>query len=308
MALPSEYLQYPVRGYGMDQERYEWSIAFRRKPVTWPNNARVALWITSALQWYPMNLEGKPVAPPGMFNRPYPDYRNYSHRDYGLRIGAFRVMKLLDTLGLKASVPMNAAVAERYPVLVEEANRRGWEILGHGQHMGNMHYQGMDEALEKTLVTESIATLRRVSGQPVRGWLSIGKSESSATPDLVAAEGVDYLCDWANDDLPYPFQAGGRTLWSMPHSQELDDRHILFDVKQREADFVAQVKDQFDTLYRESARYGGRILSLTLHPWVIGHPYRIRYLAEALRYVVGHEGVWSATGAEILDAFRGQQA
>ena len=307
MALPNEYLKYPIRKYGMDQDRYNWSITFRRKPVVWPNKARLALWVTPALQWYPMDLEGKPVAPPGMFNRPYPDYRNYSHRDYGLRVGAFRVMKLLDELGIKASVPMNSAVAERYPVLVEEVNKRGWEIIGHGVHMGRMHYEGMDGKLEKELVSESIASLRRISGQPVRGWLSIGKSESSRTPDLVASQGVEYLCDWANDDLPYAFRASDKALWSMPHTSEIDDRHLLFELKQRESDFVQQIKDQFDTLYRESERYGGRILSIALHPWIIGHPYRIRYLAQALRHIVAHQGVWAATGAEILDVFRKQQ-
>lgn len=307
MALPNEYLKYPIRKYGMDQDYYDWSITFRRTPVVWPNKARVALWVTPALQWYPMDLEGKPVAPPGMFNRPYPDYRNYSHRDYGLRVGVFRVMKLLDDLGIKASVPMNSAVAERYPVLVEEVNKRGWEIIGHGVHMGRMHYEGMDENLEKEFVSESIATLRRISGQPIRGWLSIGKSESSKTPDLVASQGVEYLCDWANDDLPYEFRTSKKALWSMPHTLEIDDRHLLFELKQRESDYVQQIKDQFDTLYRESEQYGGRILSIALHPWVIGHPYRIRYLAEALRYIVAHDGVWAATGADILDTFRKQQ-
>ena len=101
-------------------------MLFLREPVTWPNGARIALWITPSLQWYPLDLPSKPVAAPGGYNRPYPDYRNYSHRDYGLRVGVFRVFKLLDQLGLKASVPMNSAVAERYPVLVDEVNRRGW--------------------------------------------------------------------------------------------------------------------------------------------------------------------------------------
>lgn len=307
MALPEEYLKYPVRRHGMDHDRYEWSNLFQRKPVTWPNNARVALWITPALQWYPLDLQAKPVAPPGGYNRPYPDYRNYSHRDYGLRVGAFRVMKLLDALGFKASVPMNSAVAERYPVLVDEVNKRGWEIIAHGVHMGRMHYGGMSTEQEKEYVRESVSTLRRLTGQPIRGWLSIGKSESSHTPDLVAAEGVEYLCDWANDDMPYPFHTRHGALWTMPHTQEIDDRFMLLELKHREHEFVQQIKDQFDALYRESERHGGRIMSIALHPWVIGHPYRIRYLGQALRYIAGHEGVWSATGAEILDAFEGQQ-
>lgn len=307
MALPDDYLKYPIRRYGMDHDRYDWSNVYERKPVAWPNKARVALWVSPALQWYPMDLQSKPVAPPGSFNRPYPDYRNYSHREYGLRVGVFRIMKLLDSLGIKASVPMNSAVAERYPVLVEEVNKRGWEVIAHGVHMGRIHYGGMDDKLEKELVNESVSKLRKITGQKVRGWLSIGKSESSNTPDHVAAEGIDYLCDWANDDMPYEFRTKNGSLWAMPHTQEIDDRHMLLELKHREQEFVQQIKDQFDALYRETERCGGRIMSIALHPWVIGHPYRIRYLEQALRYIVEHDGVWVATGAEILDAFRTQQ-
>lgn len=307
MAVADTYLQYPIRRYGMDHDRYDWSTLFKRKPVAWPNKARVALWVAPALQWFPMDLQSKPVAAPGGYNRPYPDYRNYSHRDYGLRIGIFRIMKLLDSLGIKGSVPMNSAVAERYPLLVEEVNKRGWEIIGHGVHMGRMQHGAMEEKVEKELVHEAVTRLRRLTAQPIRGWLSIGKSESSNTPDLVAAEGVEYLCDWANDDMPYPFRTNNGSLWAMPHSQEIDDRLILIELTHREHEFVQQIKDQFDLLYQESERYGGRIMSLALHPWIIGHPYRIRYLAQALRYIVGHEGVWSATGAEILDVFKAQQ-
>lgn len=306
MTLPDDYLEYPIRGYGMDHDRYEWDIMFRRKAVTWPDNARVALWITPLLQWFPMDMETKPVAPPGGFNRPYPDYRNYSHRDYSLRVGIFRFFKLFDDLGIKASAAMNSAVGERYPILVDEINKRGWEVLAHGVHMGCMHYGGLDETVEGDRVKECVDSLRQTTGQPVRGWLSIGKSESENTPDLVAANGIEYLCDWCNDDMPYPFKTRNGEMFAMPHTQEIDDRLVLLGFHHREQEFVQQIKDQFDTLYAESEQYGGRILSMTLHPWVMGHPYRIRYLKDALSYILGHEGVWAATGAEILDAVKAQ--
>lgn len=307
MTVPDTYLKYPMRHYGMDHDRYDWSNLFKRKPVTWPNQARVALWVAPSLEWFPMDLQSKPVSTPGGYNRPYPDFRNYSHRDYGLRVGIFRVMKLLDSLGIKGSVPMNSAVAERYPYLVNEVNDRGWEILGHGVHMGHIQHGAMEEKLERELVHESVTKLRMLTGQPIRGWLSIGKSESSNTPDLVKAEGIEYLCDWANDDMPYSFRTKNGPLWVMPHSQEIDDRLMLLDLTHREHEFVQQIKDQFDLLYEESNHHGGRIMSIALHPWIIGHPYRIRYLAQALQYIVGHKGVWSATGAEILDAFKAQK-
>ncbi len=306
MSLPDDYLEYPIRGYGMDHDRYGWEILFRRKPVEWPGGARVALWITPLLQWFPMDMETRPVAPPGGFNRPYPDYRNYSHRDYGLRVGVFRFFRLFDELGIKASAAMNAAVGERYPVVVDEINRRGWEVIAHGAHMGHMHYGGMDEKLEAERIKDCVESLRETTGQPIRGWLSIGKSESDNTPDLLAANGIEYQCDWCNDDMPYRFTTRNGDLFAMPHTVELDDRETLLRFHHREAEFVQQIKDQFDALHAEAGRHGGRILSIALHPWVMGHPYRIGYLREALEYVLGHGGVWPATGAEILDACKEQ--
>ncbi len=302
MSLPDDYLEYPIRGYGMDHDRYDWEILFRARPVAWPGGARVALWITPLLQWFPMDMETRPVPPPGGFNRPYPDYRNYSHRDYSLRVGVFRFFRLFDELGIKASAALNSAVGERYPAVVDEIVKRGWEVVAHGVHMGCMHYGGMDEALEAGRVRDCIGSLRETTGQPVRGWLSIGKSQSDNTPELLAANGIEYQCDWCNDDMPYRFRTKNGDLYAMPHTVELDDREVLLRFHHREAEFVQQIKDQFDVLYAEAGRYGGRILSIALHPWVMGHPYRVRYLREALDYILGHDGVWPATGAEILDA------
>lgn len=304
MTLPDDYLSYPRRSHGMDHDRYEWSILNRRKAVQWPGGARVALWVVPALEWFPLDSTNKPFRPPGGLERPYPDYRYYTHRDYGNRVGIFRIMKLLDSLQIKTSVTMNSAVAERYPFLLEEVTRRGWEIIANGVDMAHLHHGGLPEDEERGWIQQALETLRRLSGQPVTGWMSPGKSESHATPDLLAAEGVDYVCDWINDDMPYPLKTQSGSLHSMPHSHEIDDRLILLQYHHSERDFVDQVKDQFDTLYRESETQGGRILAITLHPWVIGQPYRMKSLAEALTYVMGHEGVWSATGSEILAAFK----
>ena len=306
MTLPDGYLRYPRRGPGMDHDRYRWSSLFQRNPVAWPNGARVALWVVPALEWFPLEMTGKPFLAPGAMARPFPDYRNYTHRDYGNRVGIFRIMTLLDKLGIKASVAMNSALAERYPILVEEVNRRGWEIIAHGVHMDRLHYGGLAMEEEAEQVREAVQTLRRISGQEVKGWLSPGRSESMNTPDLVAAEGIEYICDWANDDLPYPFETKHGTLHSMPHSIEINDRVILLDLRHTENDFVDQVRDQFDVLYRETADHGGRIMAITLHPWVIGQPYRIKPLERALAHIMEHDGVWPATGSEILATFKKQ--
>jgi allantoinase len=306
MTLPSDYLAYPFRRRGMDHERYDWSIAFRRKPVEWPAGARVALWIVPSLEWFPLDAPSAPFRAPGGLDRPYPDYWNYTHRDYGNRVGVFRVMDVLDRFGIRATAAANAAVCERYPFVIEEARRRGWEIVAHGLDMGHVHHAGLARDEEAKTIASAVATVRRVSGQPVRGWLSPGNSESLHTLDLLADNGIDYVCDWVNDDLPYAIRTATRTIHALPYSLEINDLTIVWQYHASADEFAEQIRDQFDLLYREAARHGGRVMAISLHPWIIGQPHRIRALASALDHVMSHAGVWPATGSEILDAFTAQ--
>ncbi|MDJ0949093.1 MAG: polysaccharide deacetylase family protein [Alphaproteobacteria bacterium] len=306
MPLPDEHLRYPLRRYGMDQDWYDWALQPERKPVAWPGGARIALWLVPALEFFPLNQPAKPFKAPGGMVTPYPDLRHYTLRDYGNRVGVFRVFKVLDRLGITASVAMNAKVAERAPFLVEEVNRRGWEIIAYGVDMGRLHYGGMDIEEETALIKDSVETLRGVSGQPVTGWLSPAKSESMNTLDLVAAQGIEYVCDWISDDMPFPLRTKSGEIHSLPLSHEISDQMILHQYQHSEQDFVDQVTDQFDVLYREATPEDGRIMTLTIHPWMSGQPHRIKHLERALAHIMGHDGVWSATGAEILAAYKTQ--
>lgn len=297
--ISDDYLKYPLRRYGMDHDRYDWSILPRRQKVAWPGGARIALWVVPALQWFPLDQKGQPFKPIGALQTAYPDLRHYTLRDYGNRVGIYRIMKALDRHGIRASVPVNAAVAARYPSLIEECAARGWEIVGHGLDMDHLHYEGMAE--EKSLISKSLEILRKTS--KVRGWLSPAKSESRSTLDLLAAEGIDYVCDWVNDDMPYAMRAGGRTIHSMPHSADVDDATILIGMHHDEDELRDQLIDHFDVLYEESATQGGRIMPIPLHSWVIGQPYRIGTLETVLAHIMKHPGVWPATGSDILDAY-----
>jgi peptidoglycan/xylan/chitin deacetylase (PgdA/CDA1 family) len=307
MSLPPDYLTYAHRRYGMDHDRYGWSILPRRKAVHWPNGARIALWVVPALEWFPLDMKGKPFKAPGALVNPYPDLRHYTLRDYGNRVGIFRVMKALDTLGIRASVAVNAAVAARYPSLVQACVTRGWELIGNGLDMDHLHHEGLSKEEERKLVEDSLGMLRKVSGQKIRGWLSPARSESFSTLDLLASAGIDYVCDWVNDDMPYAMRTETRSLHALPLPNDIDDHTILVQNRHSEDAYAQQICDQFDLLYRESETQGGRILALSLHPWVIGQPYRIGALEQALKHVMGHPGVWPATGSEILDAFAAQQ-
>jgi len=306
--LPDDYLEYPLRRYGMDHERYEWSMLPQRKKVTWPHNARIALWVVPALEWFPLNMAGVPFKPPGAMQTAYPDFRHYTLRDYGNRVGIYRIMKALQQHGIPATVAVNAAVAVRYPALIQQCNQQGWEIMANGLDMDHLHHGGLSADEEKKWVDQTLSILRKASGQAVRGWLSPAKSESFNTPDILAAAGLDYVCDWVNDDMPYPMHTTSKTLVAMPHPIDIDDYTILVNNHHTENDFRDQLIDHFDVLYKESATEGGRIMPISLHPWVIGQPYRIKALEDALAHIMSHKGVWAATGSQILDAWQPQAA
>jgi allantoinase len=304
MVLPAEHLAYPKRRYGMDHDIHDWSNLFQRKKISWPNGAKIALWVTVDLEFFPLNQPAKPFKAPGGMVTPYPDLRHFTTRDYGNRVGIQRIWCVLDRYKIKSSAVMNSKVAERYPYLVDALNKRGDEIIAGGVDMGKLHFGEMDDAVEAAQVAEAVAVLRALSGQPIRGWLSPAKSESWNTLKHLKDNGIDYCCDWVNDDMPYPLNSASGQLWAMPHTSEISDRKIILDNHHSEDAFVEQVKDQFTTLYRETDVHGGRVLSIALTPYIMGMHYRIKYLDEILRWLRGHDGVWSATGSEILDAYR----
>lgn len=306
MSLDRKYLAYPRRAYGMDHARYSWSRLSERPPLRWPGGARLALWINVSVQYFPLNQQGLPFPPPGGMRMPYPDLRHYTLRDYGNRVGVYRVFDALAERDLRASFAINAQLAERAPLLVEIAASQG-EIIGHGWNMDRPHYGGMDPGIEADLVERSLSTLRAASGQAVTGWLSPGRNESENTPELLAERGVTYLCDWVNDDLPYPFETAKGRLTALPLSTEIEDRFVLQHNLHSEDAWVEQVCDACDLLCAEAARAGGRLLALSLHPWLIGQAHRIAKLERVLDYILAKNGVWPATPGDIVQSWRAQQ-
>ena len=307
MALKRDHLEYPHRSYGMDHQRYAWSMLSERQPVTWPGGAKLALWINVGLQFYPLNQQGKPFAVPGGMTMPYPDLRHFSLRDYGNRVGIFRFLQAFDRCGIKPGVAINTELAERAPYLLQRICERGDEILCHGWNMDSLHYGGQAIEEEAELVERSLALLRQLSGQAVEGWISPARNESENTPELLAKNGIRYFCDWVNDDMPYGFRTDAGDLVAMPLSNELEDRFVLMNNLHSEQSWLEQVCDACDFLLQEAETGGGRILGLNLHPWMLGQPHRIGKLEQALEYIMSQTGVWSAPPGEILDSWQSQQ-
>jgi allantoinase len=308
MALDKEYLDYPLRRRGMDHDRYDWSMLSERQPVAWPGGAKLALWINVGLQFFPLNQQGKPFPVPGGMTMPYPDLRHFSLRDYGNRVGIYRFLRAFDEYGVTPTFAINTRLAERAPYLLERVLARGDEVVCHGWHMDSLHYGGMAREQEAELVARSLQRLRELSGQAVTGWLSPARNESEHTPELLAANGVRYFCDWVNDDMPYRFRTEEGELVAMPLSTELEDRYILMNNLHSEQSWLEQICDACDFLLQEAETSGGRILALNIHPWLLGQPHRIGKLEQALAYITGKSAVWSASAGEILAAWQKSSA
>lgn len=306
MALDPTHLSYPKRRYGMDHDRYDWSMLSERPKIRWPGDKPLALWVNVCLQFFPLDQQGKPYKVPGGMTMPYPDLRHYSLRDYGNRVGLFRVLKALDRYNITPTFAVNTELAVRTPYLVALLKERQHEIICHGWNMDCLHYNGMTEQDERGLIQRSLDSLREMSGQAIDGWLSPARNESERTADLLAEQGIRYLCDWVNDDMPYPLHTHNKPLWAMPLSTELEDAFILGNNLHSEASYLDQVTDSCDFLLQEASHQGGRMLALNIHPWLLGQPHRIGYLERLLDYL-SSQAIWSASASTILDTFSAQQ-
>ncbi|MGB3471128.1 MAG: polysaccharide deacetylase family protein [Erythrobacter sp.] len=307
--LPPEYTQYPRRAEGYDHDYYPWSNMHTRAPVTWPTNKSVAVWLCVSLEWFPITPEDKPFRAPGHMVTPYPDYRHYTVRDYGNRVGVWRMLDAFKAVGVRASFATNAAVAERYPELIEAVLADGHEIIAHSTDMNGTITSELPEEEERALIADSLSRLEAASGVKPQGWLSIARSQSWRTADLLAEQGLTYTCDWVNDELPYRFTNG---LVNLPLNTELSDRMIVATQQHSAEGWVQMMRDAFDWLAAEAkgnayTKGGGRMLPVHLTPYIMGLPYRIGALEQLLAYLTAREEAWIAPGAEIVAEWEKQQ-
>lgn len=303
----NEYLTYPHRSYGMDHDFYTWSIINDRPPVQWPDGARVAMWPAITLEFFRFDQPKSPVVGHGAPNAPHPNYREYSHRDYGPRVGIFRLLDLLERVGLPATIPINADVCRRYPALVEKLNEADCELVVHGRTSSLPLHPGMSEEEEEEEIATAIETVRAVSARPVRGWLSPSIAPTMRTPEIVARHGIDYILDWPNDDLPYPFKAGDRTIHALPFAWELNDFNSIWSLHRTSEEFAAHVVEAYRFLDEEAAAVGsGRSLCVALRPWISGQPHRLGDVERMFAQIAESDGLWAARAGDIVDAFRAQ--
>jgi allantoinase len=272
---------------------FSYSPIIRRPPLAWPDGARVALWVIPNIEFF--SLEERPG---GSGSGKIPDIPLWSARDYGNRVGVFRLMQVLDRHGIRATVALNSDVCGRHPVIIEEGAARRWEWMGHNR-TNTRRLNDAPAGEEANIIRDSLATIANATGVRPAGWLGSGLQETWETLDLLAVEGVEYVCDWCNDDQPYMMNLeGGRSLVSLPYSHDINDKPAFEHQHQTANEFQEMICRQFDVLYREG-KDSGRVMAIAIHPYLTGMPYRIDAFDAALKYICSHEGVWRATGSEI---------
>jgi allantoinase len=281
----------------MDNQLYDYSPIIDRPKLVLPNGARVAFWVGLNIEHYEVDKPSTSIF--GGTAGLQPDPLNYGWRDYGPRIGIWRMIEVLDKYRMRASVLLNSDVCERYPRIIEEGVKRHWAWLAHGKN-NSIFEAGMTLDQEREYLTGVVQTIARATGQHPKGWLGPALTETFNTPEILAELGVTYLLDWCSDDQPFPLNVRAGRMISVPYSIEMNDVSLFVGKALAGADFAQLVMDQFDVLYEEGA-HSGRVMCLALHPFIVSQPFRHKYLDKALDHIAGHDQVWLATSDEIAD-------
>jgi len=302
MSLDPSCLDYPRRRLGYDHDLYRYQPLPQRPPVAWPDGKRVATWFVVSLEWCPITPSDTPFRAPGHMATAYPDYRHYTAREYGTRVGFYRLLDAFAKVGATVSVAANGAIAERYPSIIRDIVDSGHEIIANSTDMNGAIATGLAQTEERALIAASLDALEAASGVRPRGWHSIARSQSWNTVPLLKEMGVDYCCDWVNDEMPWAFANG---LINIPLNHELSDRQILTVQQQSVDSYAQQMLDAHDWLTAEArAQGGGRLLPLHVTPYIMGLPYRMDAFERLLANLAVRPDTWFARGDEICDIFR----
>ncbi len=284
----------------MEHKRFSYSPITERKPLNFPGDARIAVWVVTNIEHFHFDKPNVSIAAATAHLNP--DILNYSWRDYGARVGVWRVMETLNKHDVNGSFALNSEVCEHYPQIIQAGNEMGCEWIAHGTSNSIM-LNDQNEEQERDLIQSVINTIKSETGTMPRGWLGPALSETLNTPDILAECGIEYVCDWVNDEQPYPMKVKEGSLISLPYTIEINDVPVFVERKLSAEDFYQMIVDQFDVLYEDS-KTTGRVMTISLHPFLIGHPYRCKYLDKALDYISARQEVWMTRGCDILDWYQ----
>jgi peptidoglycan/xylan/chitin deacetylase (PgdA/CDA1 family) len=271
-----------------------------RAPLAWPDGARIAFWVVPNIETFALDERV-----PGGTDR-IPDVSAWGRRDYGNRVGVFRMMEAMARHGVRGTVALNSEVCDACPEIIAACMDLGWEFMGHGESNTRRLHEAGSEQQAADVIRRTLDRIEATTGARPRGWLGPGREQTWTTLDVLADEGCVYTADWDSDDQPVLMDIGGRPFVSLPYGAGVSDLQAFTLSHFTADDFERMTCRAFDVLYRESAEIA-RVAAISLHPFIIGLPHRIGALERALEHITAHDGVWRATGSEIADHFLGLQ-
>ena len=278
---------------------YDYVPISQRKPLKWPNGARVALILTFNLETWDLTKDtdkayyaGGPPILPDVLPGNVPDFPNYCWREYGQRVGIWRLYDLFDEMGAKASCTTNAVTYERRRAMVDACLERGWELLAHNWEQGELlsDYAHQPEK-ERDIVLRSLDHYEKYTGRKAKGWLSSSLRGTLQTPAILAEYGCTFYCDLLNDDQPYLIRTPKGPIVSTPYTNEINDFTMLTRRNYTTSEFAEILKDELDVLYAEGEE-APKMLSVGMHCRLLGRPGRMRALQRFLDHIERHDRVW----------------
>jgi peptidoglycan/xylan/chitin deacetylase (PgdA/CDA1 family) len=287
----------------MLNERIPYSAIKDRPRLTLPGGARLVVWIIiNVEEWNPNEPMPRTVLTPPAGGSPSPDVPNWAWHEYGNRVGFWRMLEIFDRLRLPSALAINGGAIRSYEAISIAARERGWEFMGHGFGQKNMQ-KVPDERADIAKTTDAI---RQFTGRAPRGWLGPGLTETWDTPDILAEQGYEYVCDWVLDDQPVVLKTKSKPLISIPYTQECNDVAMMLIQHHTASEYRNRAVDQFEQLYADSET-SARVMALVAHPYIMGAPHRLRYFREALEHMKTKSDVVFWTGEQILDWYRSQR-
>jgi allantoinase len=282
-------------------ERIAYSAITARSRLTLPDDARLVVWVIVNVEaWNPLEPMPRTVLSPPAGGSPMPDIPNWAWHEYGNRVGFWRMLEVFDRFRLPAVLAINGEAIHAYEPVARAALERQWEFIGHGFTQKNMQ----KVADERADIRKTTAAIEGFTGVRPRGWLGPGLTETWETPDILAEEGYEYVCDWVLDDQPVPLNTRTGSLVSIPYTQECNDVAMMLIQHHKASEYRDRAVDQFEQLYAD-AHESARVMAVVVHPYIMGAPHRLRYFREALDHIRSRAGVVFWTGQQILDWYVG---
>ena len=284
--------------------RYDYSAITRRPDYSWPGGKRLAVFIALNIEHF---IFGEGLGSDVAIPMPPPNHRSFAWRDYGNRVGVWRMLELFDELGLPVAMQVNTEIYDYAPEIMEAVRARGDEVVGHGRTNAERQ-SDMSEAEEAAMLKEVYETIARHEGKPPGGWLGPWLAESYVTPDLLKETGFTYLLDWHCDDQPIWFSTRSGPILSVPYPMEVNDSPAIVFRRISASDFADMMVDGFDEMRRQSEKQP-LVFGISLHPFIMGQPFRMPHLRRALEHMAAHAGeVWFTHPGKIAEHVAGLPA